>query len=225
MDTDTTENSRLAGTALRLRDISKIYPGTVALHKVNIEVLTGEVHGIIGKNGVGKSTLVEIIAGIIPPSGGEIFIGAQNFEVLSRISARREKIAFVPQEPQVILDFSVAENLFISDYESRGRLIRWQELYAKAERVVEKAGLNMNVRIKAGDLSISEQQLLLVLKACYVEDAQVIILDEASASLSQEDEELLYKIIQERKKQGNTILFISHRTDELLRVCDRVTVL
>ncbi len=225
MATDAPENSRLAGTALRLRDISKIYPGTVALHKVNIEVLKGEVHGIIGKNGAGKSTLVEIIAGIIPPSGGEIFIGAQSFEALSRISARREKIAFVPQEPQVILDFSVAENLFISDYESRGRLINWPKLYAKAERVVKKAGLNMNVRIKAGDLSISEQQLLLVLKACYVEDARIIILDEASASLSQEDEELLYQIIQERKKQGNTILFISHRTDELLRVCDRVTVL
>ncbi len=225
MATDAPENSRLTGTALRLRDISKIYPGTVALHKVNIEVLTGEVHGIIGKNGAGKSTLVEIIAGIIPPSGGEILIGNQSFETLSRISARREKIAFVPQEPQVILDFSVAENLFISDYESRGRLINWPELYAKAERVVKKAGLNMNVRIKAGDLSISEQQLLLVLKACYVEDARIIILDEASASLSQKDEELLYQIIQERKKQGNTILFISHRTDELLRVCDRVTVL
>lgn len=225
METDVPKSSPLAGIALRLRDISKIYPGTVALHKVSMEVFEGEVHGIIGKNGAGKSTLVEIIAGVIPPTGGEIFIGAQNFEALSRIGAKRKKIAFVPQEPQVILDFSVAENLFISEYQSRGRLINWPALYAKAERIMEKAGLHMNVRAKAGDLSISEQQLLLVLKACYVEDARIIILDEASASLSQKDEELLYKIIQERKKQGNTILFISHRTDELLRVCDRVTVL
>jgi ABC-type sugar transport system ATPase subunit len=214
-----------ASIALKLQDISKIYPGTVALHKVNIEVRKGEVHGIIGRNGAGKSTLVEIIAGIISPTGGQIFIGGRSYDSFSRISARKKKIAFVPQEPQLILDFTVAENLFISDYARMGKLINWPALYTKAERVVKKAGLNMNVRIKAGDLSISEQQLLLVLKACYVEEAQIIILDEASASLSQKDEDILYRIIKERKEEGNTILFISHRAEELLKVCDRVTVL
>jgi ABC-type sugar transport system ATPase subunit len=214
-----------ASIALKLQDISKIYPGTVALHKVNIEVRKGEVHGIIGRNGAGKSTLVEIIAGIISPTEGQIIFGDKGYDSLSRIGAKKKKIAFVPQEPQLILDFSVAENLFISDYARMGRLINWPELYANAEQVVIKAGLNMNVRIKAGDLSISEQQLLLVIKACYVEEAQIIILDEASASLSQKDEDILYRIIQERKKEGNTILFISHRAEELLKVCDRVTVL
>lgn len=212
-------------TALKLQDISKIYPGTVALHKVNIDVKRGEVHGIIGKNGAGKSTLVEIIAGIITPTGGRICLGGKSYDSFSRIGARKKKIAFVPQEPQLILDFTVAENLFISDYVRMGRLINWPELYAKAERVVKKAGLNMNVRVKAGDLPVSEQQLLLVLKACYVDKSEIIILDEASASLSQKDEELLYGIIQERKREGCTLLFISHRADELLRVCDRVTVL
>lgn len=91
--------------------------------------------------------------------------------------------------------------------------------------IIQKNNLHFNVRAKAADLSISERQLLLVLKACYVEESSIIILDEASASLSQEDEKTLYRIIEERKKQGNTVLFISHRTDELLRVCDRVTVL
>ena len=148
--------------ALKLQDISKIYPGTVALHKVNIEVRKGEVHGIIGRNGAGKSTLVEIIAGINTPTGGQIFIGDKSYESFSRISARKRKIAFVPQEPQLIMDFSVAENLFISDYARMGKLINWPALYVKAERVVKKAGLNMNVRIKAGDLSISEQLLQLI---------------------------------------------------------------
>ncbi|HOV79288.1 MAG TPA: sugar ABC transporter ATP-binding protein [Bacillota bacterium] len=212
-------------SALRLRNISKIYPGTVALYRVNVEVKRGEVHGIIGKNGAGKSTLVEIIAGIIAPTEGSILIGEKKYESLSRADARKGKIAIVPQEPQLILDFTVAENLFISDYRGPGRLIGWRELYRRAEQVVEKAGLSLNVRVKAGDLSISEQQLLLVLKACYVDDAQIIILDEASASMSQNDVELLYRIIQERKKKGSTVIFISHRTDELLRVCDRVTVL
>ena len=86
-------------TALKLQDISKIYPGTVALHKVNIDVKKGEVHGIIGKNGAGKSTLVEIIAGIITPTGGRIFVGGKGYDSLSRIDAREKKDCFVPQEP------------------------------------------------------------------------------------------------------------------------------
>ncbi len=210
---------------LRLRDISKIYPGTVALYKINLDVRKGEVHGIIGKNGAGKSTLVGIIAGIIEPTEGEMYIEDRKFTAFSRVIAKRERIAIVPQEPQVILDFTVAENLFIADYICRSRFVNWREVYSRAEQIIKKAGLNINVRAKARDLSISEQQLLLVLKACYVENAQVIILDEASASLSQEDEKILYKIIAERKKEGNTIIFISHRTDELLQVCDRVTVI
>lgn len=212
-------------TALKLQGISKIYPGTVALHKVNINVKKGEVHGIIGKNGAGKSTLVEIIAGITTPTAGKIFIGGEGYDSLSRIDARRKKIAIVPQEVQLILDFTVAENLFISDYTRWGWLINWQGLYTRAEEIVKKANLHINVRVRAGDLSVSEQQLLLVLKACYVEQSDIIILDEASASLAQRDEELLYRIIRERKGGGCTILFISHRAEELLKVCDRVTVL
>lgn len=210
---------------LQLHNVSKIYPGTVALYKANLEVKRGEVHGIIGKNGAGKSTLIGIVAGIIEPTEGEIIVGGKKFHALSRIIAKREKIAVVPQEPQVILDLTVAENLFLGDYGSDSRFVNWKQLYEKAERVIRQANLHINVRAKARDLSISEQQLLLVLKACYVENAQVIILDEASASLSQDDEKLLHRIIVERKKQGSTILFISHRTDELLKVCDRVTVI
>lgn len=218
-------SSNAREAALRLVNISKIYPGTVALQGVNLEVSGGEVHGIIGKNGAGKSTLVGIIAGIVTPTQGDIYIGVRKYKSFSRMISQKERIAIVPQEPQVILDFTVAENLFISDYVSRGRLISWRELFSRAEEIVQRANLKIDVRAKAGDLSVSEQQLLLVLKACYVEKARIIILDEASASLSHADEKLLYDIIQERKREGNTILFISHRTDELLKVCDRLTVI
>lgn len=217
--------SEKSDTVLRIHNVSKIYPGTVALHKVNIEVKRGEVHGIIGKNGAGKSTLVGIIAGMINPTEGDIYVGNKQFKTLSRISARKEKIAIVPQEPQVILDCTVAENLFIPDYVGGSKFLNWKQLYAEAEQVIKRANLNIDVRAKARDLSISEQQLLLVVKACYVEKAKIIILDEASASLSQDDEKTLYKIIEERKQKGNTIIFISHRIEELLNVCDRVTVI
>jgi ABC-type sugar transport system ATPase subunit len=214
-----------AGSALRLNHISKIYPGTVALHSVNLDVRRGEVHGIIGKNGAGKSTLVGIIAGIISPTEGEIFIENKRFRALNRITSKKERISIVTQDPQVILDFTVAENLFMGDYICRNRFVNWREIYSRAEQILKKANLHINARAKAADLSISERQLLLVLKAFYVEQARIVILDEVSASLSQKDEQILYKVIDQIKSIGNTILFISHRTDELLKVCDRVTVL
>ncbi|MBC7342656.1 MAG: sugar ABC transporter ATP-binding protein [Clostridia bacterium] len=210
---------------LRLKNVSKVFPGTVALRQVNLEVARGEVHGIIGKNGAGKSTLVGIIAGIITPTTGEIWVDRQRFAALSRAAAKKAGIAIVTQEPQVVLDLAVAENLFLGDYTGRGSVIRWKELYERAERILGEADFRFDVRTRAGDLSISEQQLLLVIKACYVENAQIVILDEVSASLSQDGQETLYRIIEQQKRQGRTVLFISHRTDELLQVCDRVTVL
>lgn len=212
-------------TMLKLNNVTKIYPGTIALHAVNIEVKKGEVHGIIGKNGAGKSTLVSIVAGLIPPTGGEIILDGKRYESLTRIKSKQEKIAIVTQEPQVISDFTVAENLFIPDYTCKARMINWAALFKMAEEVIMQAGLDIDPRAKAGDLTISEQQLLLVLKACYIENARIIILDEASASLSQADEKILYRIIQERKNGGATIIFISHRIGELMEVCDRVTVI
>ena len=208
-----------------MRGISKIYPGTIALHHVSLEVKKGEVHGIIGKNGAGKSTLVGIIAGMITPSQGEISLAGRIFETLNRIDSKKLGISIVPQEPQVILDATIAENLFIPDYVTKGRFIDWPGLNRQAGEILHQAGLDIDARAKAGDLSMSEQQLLLVVKACYVEKSKIIILDEASASLTTKDQKILYGIIKERKAKGNTIIFISHRTDELLEVCDRVTVL
>ncbi len=210
---------------LELRDIAKIYPGTTALSKVNLAVRKGEVHGLIGKNGAGKSTLVGIIAGIVQPTSGEILLNGQPHASFSRIESRKEKIAIVPQEPQIVLENSVAENLFMPDYIKKYGMVDWRALQQKSEEIITRAGLTIKANQKAIDLTISERQLILVLKACYVENAQIIILDEASASLSNKDQKILYDIIADCKSQGKTILFISHRTEELMDVCDRVTVI
>lgn len=210
---------------LHLKNITKIYPGTVALQNVNLEINRGEVHGIIGKNGAGKSTLVGIISGMVTPSGGEIEIRGHKLAHLSRLDAKREKISIVPQEPQVISDFTVAENLFLGDYPNCGPFVNWKQMLDSTEEILRRTRLNINARAKAADLSISEQQLLLLLKACYVEKSDIIILDEASASLSQDDEKIYYSLIAEQKKMGKTIILISHRTDEILQVCDQVTVI
>lgn len=212
---------------LRLSNISKIYPGTVALQDVNLEIEKGEVHGIIGKNGAGKTTLVGIIAGLIKPSAGKIYIRDNSYSELSRIVAKRENIAIVTQEPQLFLEGTIAENLFMPEYKTifGSMVLDWNRLYDETAVILEKGDLDLDPRSKVKDLGIGVQQILMILKASYVEKSDIIILDEASASMSENEEEKFYRIINERKCEGCTLLYISHRIDELLTVCDRMTVL
>ena len=211
---------------LDLREISMIYPGTIALNKVNLNVRAGECHGIIGKNGAGKTTLMNVISGIIHPSEGRIFIHDSEIRSFSRKKSKKEGIFIITQEPQVIPDFTVAENLFYPDYiQKRDGRIDWRELFAKAGETVREAGLNLNVQANAGDLSISEQQLLLILKAFYLSDDQVVILDEVTAALTKNDQEFLFELIRKQTAAGKAILFISHRLSEIMKVCDRISVL
>lgn len=212
---------------LRLSNISKIYPGTVALQDVNLEIQKGEVHGIIGRNGAGKTTLVGIIAGLIKPSSGKIYIRNNSYNELSRIVAKRENIAIVPQEPQLFLEGTIAENLFMPEYKTivGNMVLDWNRLYEETAVILKKGNLDLDPRSKVKDLGIGVQQILMILKASYVEKSDIIILDEASASMSENEEMKFYSIINERKCEGCTLLYISHRIDELLTVCDRMTVL
>jgi ABC-type sugar transport system ATPase subunit len=227
---DTTEyqsaGGRSAGLpALHLQKITKIYPGTVALEEVNLEVRYGQVHGLIGKNGAGKSTLVGILAGLIEPTSGTISIEDRHFSRLTRVQAKREGVAIVTQEPEIILDISVAENLFIGDFDTRSGFVDWNGMYRKAREILESAGLDINVELRAGDLSLSERQLILIIKACIVENSKIIILDESSAPLTQKDAQILRKIVEDLRAQGKAVIYISHQIDELLDVCDCLTVL
>ena len=211
--------------ALTLNGISKIYPGTVALDRVSFEVYPGEVHGLIGKNGAGKSTLVGILAGLIEPTEGTISLGGRSFRTLSRVRAKREGVAIVPQEPELILDLSVAENLFLGELPSRKGLLDRKTMRTLAEEVLSAYGTDINAGLLAGDLSLSERQLLLILKSCVVEDAPIVVLDESSAPLSGRDALILRKIVEDLRSRGKAIVYISHHIDELLEICDRMTVL
>lgn len=210
--------------ALELRHITKLYSGTVALDDVSLTVHRGEVHGLIGKNGAGKSTLVGVISGIVTPSSGEIIVNGHTFSTLSPITAKRERISIVTQEPQVIEESTVAENFFMPAYAGK-QCIDWKLLSKQADEILKEAGFPMDVSMKIRDLSISERQLLLVIKACYIEKADIVIMDEVSASLTPKDQAILYQIVENLVAQQRTVIFISHHTEELLRVCDRVTVI
>lgn len=211
--------------ALEMKHITKLYAGTVALEDVNLSINKGEVHGLIGKNGAGKSTLVGIISGIIPPSQGEIIVNGNSYRSLTPILAKKQKISIITQEPQVIEESTVTENLFLPGYIGGKQIIDWIAMGKKAKEILDEVGFPIDPYMKVRDLTVSEKQLLLVIKSCYVENAEIIIMDEVSASLNQNDEKILYKIIDERIIAGKTVIFISHHTDELLKVCKRVTVL
>ncbi|MDR3165493.1 MAG: sugar ABC transporter ATP-binding protein [Synergistaceae bacterium] len=211
--------------ALKLKNITKVYPGVIALEDVNIEARSGEVHGLIGKNGAGKSTLVGIVAGLIRPTSGSIEVKGRRFPFLTRAQGMQEGIAIVTQEPEVILDISVAENLFLGEQPASFGLVDQREMYRKTEKILTDYGLDISPGYRAGDLSLSERQLLLILKACVAEDAGIVILDEASAPLTQKDARLLRSMVKRLREAGKAIIYISHQIDELLGICDRLTVL
>ncbi|WP_051147804.1 sugar ABC transporter ATP-binding protein [Desulfotignum balticum] len=211
---------------LKLKNICKLYPGTVALNKVNVNIKAGECHGIIGKNGAGKTTLVKIISGVIPPSTGEIFIDGKLCHNLTRRQAKKLGISIVTQEPQIIPEFTVAENLLFPDYHCMfGKQISWNKIYKIAEKALLDAKFPMQLDATGADLSVSEQQLLLVIKAFFVDQNNIVILDEVTSALSQKDQEYLFELIDQQKQQGKAIILISHRMSEIIRMCDSITVL
>ena len=210
----------------KLKNISKLYPGTVALNNVSVDIEAGECHGIIGKNGAGKTTLVKIISGVIPPSKGQLIINGKPCNKLTRRQAKKLGISIVTQEPQVIPEFSVAENLLFPDYPCvAGKKIKWKRMHQRSEEVLKQADFLLDLRKTGGDLSVSEQQLLLVIKAFFVDHNDIVILDEVTTALSRQDQEYLYGLIDQQKRKGKAILFISHRMAEIIRICDRITVL
>jgi ABC-type sugar transport system ATPase subunit len=211
---------------LEIQSLSKIYPGTVALNNTNIKFRCSETHGIIGKNGAGKSTLVNILAGIISPSIGKIIINNKEFRSLTPEVAKSEGITIVTQKPEVIMDFTVIQNLFLPQYkETKIKILKWKEMFTEAKNIFSNIGLNIDLNQKMGDLSLSEQQIVLIIKAFYFDKKDIIILDEVSSSFSIKEQDFFFNIVKKQKAKGKLIIFISHRIDEVLKICDRVTVI
>ena len=226
-----TQNGLLSNdinTILEVRSIAKVYPGTIALEDVNIKFKSGEVHGIVGKNGAGKSTLVNILSGIIRPSNGKIifYSNKKEFTFLTPKMAKKEGINIVTQKPEVIPDFNLVQNLFLPQYkETKIKTIQWKEMFSKAEKVFEKAGFDIDLTRKMSDLTLSEQQIFLILKAFYIDNQNIVLLDEVTNSFSKKEQDFFFKLINEQKKSGKSIIFISHRIDEVLSICGRITVM
>ncbi len=209
---------------IRALDLSKSYPGVKALDQVSVSVNTGEILAIVGENGAGKSTLMKILAGLVRADEGSIFFEGEPCEMLNARDALDRGIALIHQELNLAPDLSVAENIFLGHEPMKGVFIRRKEMLSQSKILLEKVGLTVEPDHKVAELTIGKQQLVEIAKALSYE-AKLLIFDEPSSSLSQQETDLLLLLIQELKARGIGIVYISHRLKEVEAIADRVVVL
>ncbi|BCR36720.1 sugar ABC transporter ATP-binding protein [Mariniplasma anaerobium] len=207
---------------LEMNNIVKSYPGVIALNKVSLNFFEGEVHAIVGENGAGKSTLIKVISGAVHPESGSIVYQGIEYSHLSLYEAKMKGIEVVYQEFSLIESLSVAENIFLGD--KVGNFFSFKNIVAQAEVLFRKYNIDIDVRQKVSELSPAQMQLTEIVKAVS-KSAKVLVLDEPSAPLSIAETNKMYEIIKEVKKNGTTIIYISHRLEEIFKISDRVTVL
>jgi rhamnose transport system ATP-binding protein len=209
---------------VELRGISKRFAATAALTDVSLDLLPGEVHGLVGENGAGKSTLVKILAGVHQPDTGTIALDGTPVHLSGPSHSRALGIAVVHQEPRLFPDLTVAENVFIGHAPS-GLLgsIGWRAMRRAAQALFAELDVQFDVGAPVRGLSMADQQLIEIAKALST-DASVLILDEPTASLSAHEVERLFTIVRRLRDRGVAIMFVSHRLDEVFALCDRATV-
>jgi len=211
---------------LVMSNISKKYGGVQALKSVDFSVKSGEVHCLVGENGSGKSTLIKIISGAIQPEeGARIFINNQKENHLTPIQSIQKGIQVIYQDLSVFPNLSVGENIFINYYAKGGiKWVNWKDVHRIARDTIRKIKVNLDFDENVGSLSIADRQLVAICRAIAT-NAQLIIMDEPTSSLARHEIESLFLVIQQLKDAGITVLFVSHKLDEILKISDRITVL
>jgi ribose transport system ATP-binding protein len=223
-------NSQDQPAALALRNVEKSFPGVRALRNVSIDIRPNEVVGLIGENGAGKSTLMRILAGAYQPDAGEILISGQPVRLVSATDAMQRGIGMVFQEQSLLLNLSIAENLYLGNERRfvRFGLMRWRKLYAAASRQLRKVRIDIDPRRRAGELNFATRQMVELAKALALEETSphhlVILLDEPTSVLERADIDILFERVRALKSQASFV-FVSHRLDEVLELSDRVYVM
>ena len=192
---------------------------------VSLTLLRGEIHALVGENGAGKSTLIKVFTGAIEPDAGELRIGGEKIQQNSPANARAHGVGVIYQQPALFPDLTVAENIALAREGSKvWHKVNWKGIYTHASQVLERVGARFRPDVLVSTLTMPEQQLVEIAKALDV-NASILILDEPTASLGDEDAESLFALIQEIRTKGAAVIYISHRFEELFRLADRVTVL
>lgn len=219
-------NTHSSPYILEMRNVSKTFPGVKALDGINLKVKRGTIHALMGENGAGKSTLMKVLYGLyIPDEGSELIFDDKPFKPSRPIDAIRSGLTMVPQEISPAANLTIADNFYLGREITQGKfLLNQKEMDRKAAEILSELGIPMDVTVKMSEVSVAKAQLVAIATAVS-NDAKIIIMDEPTTALTEMEVEQLYKIIDAVKKRGISIIFISHKLDEVFKVSDEITVI
>ena len=210
---------------LEIENISKSFPGIHALNQVSFSVVRGQVHALVGENGAGKSTLIKILSGIYLPDSGRFFLDGKEAHPRTPLEAQRLGLSVVHQEIKLVETLSVAENIFMGrPFVNRFGIVDWKKMREEARNLLKMLHINLDPDVEVSRLSLAQKQIVEICKALSYH-ARIIIMDEPSATLTEKELESLFNIIDRLKKTGVTVIYISHRMEEIFTIADTVTVL
>ena len=209
---------------LTLKNITKEFPGVKALDDVTINIERGTIHGLVGENGAGKSTLIKVLAGIYQPNKGEIILDGKPCRFNSPIEARRAGISVVHQEIKLAEPLSVAENMFLGNVQLKKGLVDWKGMRRRAREIVEDLGMDIDINAQVSSLTVAKKQIVEIMHAIN-NNSRILIMDEPSAVLTDRELEVMFRIVKQLRDKGITIIYISHRLDEIFGLCSNVSVL
>lgn len=209
---------------LELKDVSKAYPGVVALDHVSLDLKHGEVLALMGENGAGKSTLIKVIAGAIVPDSGAVCIGGKEYRQMTPQIAHSLGIEVIYQEFNLFPSLSIAENIFMGNFPGNGVTVDYRAMEESAGELFEKMNVRVDPRTKVRDLSVAYMQLVEIAKALS-KNVKILIMDEPTAPLTAGEVDILLELVRNLKKQGVSVIYISHRLNEVFQIADRVVVL
>ncbi|WP_371095271.1 sugar ABC transporter ATP-binding protein [Streptomyces sanglieri] len=219
------ERQPAQAAVLEARSVSKRFPGVMALDDVSFSLRAGETHALVGENGAGKTTLIKVLTGVHRPDGGELRLGGQPVRFARPFEAQQAGISTIYQEVNLVPLMSVARNIFLGrEPKNRIGLIDFARMHREATELLDGFGIRVDPRKPLHTLGIGTRQMVALARAVSV-DARVVIMDEPTSSLEPREVETLFRVIGNLRGQGIAVLYVSHRMDELYRICDRVTVL
>ena len=206
-----------------IKGVTKSFPGVLAIDQVDLEIAEGEIHGIVGENGAGKSTLCNLLTGILSPDKGEIFYMGEKVRFTHPSDALHKGIRMVYQERNIVPYLSGAQNICLGE-EPPGLFLDEDKILKMAKKLMKEFDVKIRLDIPVAFLSFSWQQMIEILRGVF-RKPKILILDEPTSSLTEEDAEKLFKLIRNLKKQGITVIYISHKLEEVLELCDRITIM
>lgn len=210
---------------LSLRHIGKSFPGVRALDDVSIDFCVGEVHGIVGENGAGKSTLMKILSGVYSLDEGEIYFDGEKAFIKNPKDAQMKGQSIIFQEFNLVNALSIAENIFLDRLANKsGTWIDWERINSEADELLRQVGCDKSATTLVSELSVAQKQLVEIAKAISFH-SRIVIMDEPTAALTTKEVENLFRIVENLKAKGTTIIYISHKLEEIFTLCDRVTVM